>query len=163
MYERILVPVDLEQESSWRTALPQAVELAQFYRAKLYLATLALVPQPSWEVPEEMGSLSTLTRQRPSEGVSPASEQDSLYQKAGEGLATLRREYVPGDLEAKWVVRLDSGPICQGIRQLASELHADLIVMASSYLHWSEHSLDLECNAARVVRDINCSVFVVRP
>lgn len=40
MFKTILVPIDLAQESSWRFALPEALELARGGPAKIVVFTL---------------------------------------------------------------------------------------------------------------------------
>ena len=42
MYQQILVPVDLNEESSWRIALPRAIEYAKAFGASLHI--LAVIP-----------------------------------------------------------------------------------------------------------------------
>ena len=40
MYKTILVPIDLDQQSSWDKALPIAVEYSQIFGARLHAATV---------------------------------------------------------------------------------------------------------------------------
>ena len=40
MYKRILLPIDLDQPSSWERALPQALELAKASDASLHVMTV---------------------------------------------------------------------------------------------------------------------------
>ena len=40
MYASILVPVDVAHESSWKHALPQAIELARAHRARVTVLTV---------------------------------------------------------------------------------------------------------------------------
>ena len=40
MYKEILLPIDLNHESSWRKALPCALELAKAFGARLHIMTV---------------------------------------------------------------------------------------------------------------------------
>ncbi len=141
MYKRILLPVDLDQESSWGMALPVALEYCQIFGARLYLMTVL----------PDFGT-SMIGTYFPPDFVEKA-EKD-----AGTRLETLAREKVSPNVPVEW--RVARGTVYEEILDVAREVHADLIVMASHRPALKDYLLGP--NAARVVRHSDVSVLVVR-
>jgi nucleotide-binding universal stress UspA family protein len=138
-FEKILIPVDLGHESSWREALPTAVDQAQHAGGELHLVTVA---------PEEPPQLAWL----------PDDYSAKMIKHANEHLAKLIEEQVPKGMKAQQHVR--QGTIYSEIVHLAKEINIDLIVMASHRPELKDFLLGP--NAAKVVRHAECPVLVMR-
>jgi len=141
MYKKIFVPIDINQESSWKLALPQALEYAKRDGAKLYLFTA--VPDFGLSI---AGSFF------------PKDYAEKAMQHAEYELKALARNHVPSDVNCTCYVK--HGTIYKQITQAANELGADLIVLTSHRPEAKDYLLGP--NAARVVRHAAQSVFVVR-
>lgn len=138
---RILFPVDLRDESSWRHALPVAVEEARNHQAELHIVMVLPdvdVYLPAVRLPKDYN------RRRLQEGA--------------KDLEAFARERVPEDVPYTCTVK--SGTVYREILKAAQEADADLVVMASH--RPSLRDFLLGPNAARVVRHARCSVLIVR-
>ena len=140
MYKRILLPIDIGQESSWQIALPVAIEQARLNQAELH--TLAIAP----ETPPQLGFL-------------PKDYGSKMLDHAQEKLQEILKDQMPKDITHHQHVR--QGSVYKQILALAAELNVDLIIMASHQPGGLEDYL-LGPNSARVVRHGHCSVLVVR-
>lgn len=141
MYKKILVPIDINQASSWETALPTAIKMAKENDAKLFLFTV--VPDFGMAV---VGSFF------------PKDYAQKAMEHAEYELKAVARNHVPADMKATCYVR--HGSIYKEINKAADSLGADLIVLASHRPEASDFLLGP--NAARIVRHAAQSVFVVR-
>lgn len=141
MYKKILLAVDLNEESSWRKALPTAVALSRGFGAALHLLTV--VPR----VPANV-----LSQYFP-EGF----ERETVRKAEAELKALCERE-IPKEIAP--VARTTYGNVYDEILRVATEIDADLIVMASHRPELNDYLLGP--NAARVVRHSDRSVLVVR-
>ena len=139
MYSNILVPVDLEEPSSWEKAVPTALALARCFGAKVGLVHVVsdatLASQAQW---------SGLALRR-------------IVEIARARLCHLADELRAGNELQSHVA---TGRVFRGILDIVEQENADLIVLAS-------HRPDLRDlligeNAERVVRHARCSVLVVR-
>lgn len=139
MYSSILVPIDLDEVSSWSKAVPTAMALAHCFNARLTLATIVeekvAAREAQWTAIGYRELLST-TRAR-----------------LGLLADTLR-----GDTPME--TRVGTGSIGGGIIDLAQQASADLIVLASHRPEMRDWLIG--ANASRVVRHAGCSVLVVR-
>ena len=141
MYRNMLVAVDLTDVSSWKKALPTAVELCKTFGATLHL--LAVVPDFGMTVVGQYF---------------PENYAAESIKKAEEELRDLAARNVPGDIPVK--PRVAFGTVYEEILSAARKIGADLIVMASHRPGLEDYLLGP--NAARVVRHAGCSVMVVR-
>jgi nucleotide-binding universal stress UspA family protein len=141
MYEHILLPVDLNEKSSWEKALPVALTLAEDYKSTLHIVTV--VP--------EMG-LSIVGSFLP-KGFEEKAKVDAL--KAVEKFC---EEHIGSKAPHK--AHIAQGPIYQKIIETADRVNCDLIVLAAHRPELSDYLLGP--NAARVMRHANQSVMVVR-
>ena len=139
MFKHIMVPIDLQEATSWARAFPVAVEAAKRDDARL---TLITVMQTSQALALSMA---------------PGIFAFRLDEMESE-LAGLRARLVPPDLPGESIVR--EGSIYAEILSAARELGVDLIVMASHRPEMKDYLIG--SNAARVVRHAPCSVMVVR-
>ncbi len=141
MYKSILLPVDLNQESSWNRTLPVAVDMAKSMSAKIHVVTV--IPDFGMAV---VGSFF------------PANYEENAKKETQSALDAFVKDNLPTDLIADAVVL--SGTIYKEIIQSAEASNCDLIVMASHRPETKDYLLGP--NAARVVRHAQQSVFVVR-
>lgn len=141
MFKSILLPIDLGHESSWRKALPAAIDLARGNSAVLNIMTV---------VPDFGMSIVSLNF--------PAEFLEEGLSKTGEALAEFVQKHIPGDIPVKSHVA--QGTIYSEIIDAADKLGCDLIVLASHRPEMRDYLLGP--NASRVVRHAIQSVFVVR-
>lgn len=144
----ILIPVDLDHESSWKRALPAAIDQARLIGGKVTLMTVVpnITAGLDWRyaVRGETGSLKYNLKE--------------IEQAAGIRLKELMGQFVPADLQGETVVA--HGTIYHEIVQTAERLGAALIVMASHRPSLKDYLLGP--NAARVARHARRSVHIVR-
>jgi nucleotide-binding universal stress UspA family protein len=141
MIKSILLPIDLNHESSWEKALPQAVSLAQTHGAKIHVLTV--IPDFGMSMvgaffPRDYSARATR-------------ETKSQMEK-------WIKDNIPDGVEAQFMVL--HGPIYKEILAAADQVKADMIVMASHRPEMQDYLLGP--NAARVVRHATQSVMVVR-
>ncbi len=141
MYRKILLSVDLHDEASWAKALPSALELCQAFHAELHVVTV--VP----DLP--LGLVNLYMAQDAGK---------KLVTAAKDGLTEFIEKRIPAGFKVKWHVV--HGSVYRSILDLADNIDADLIVMASHRPAMGNYLLGP--NAARVVRHATRSVLVVR-
>ena len=141
MFQNILLPVDLNQESSWQKALPIAVEYCNAFGAALHV--MNVVP--------DFGS--ALVGSYFPEGF----EKKSL-EGAREQLHDFVGQHVPDGVTVQHVVGY--GTVYEEILRVAREIEADLILLAAHRPELKDFLLGP--NASRVVRHFDGSVLVVR-
>ncbi len=138
MYKTILLPLDPEQENSWRNALPRALELARFYNANLYITTVLPEDQVHpWQ--DKPGEVSSDLEAR---------------------LEAFVRDHVPPELPIYWFIVSGVHSVHRGIRQAACEVDADLIVLASHNPRITD--VLLGSSASQVALHSDRSVLIVR-
>ncbi len=142
MYKRdILLTVDLTDESSWRKALPVAVEYCRAFGSTLHLLTV--VPDFGMTVVAQYF---------------PEDYPDRATERASRELHQLSAKHAPPELRVQHIVAY--GRIYEQILDTAKRIDADLIVMASHRPELKDYLIGP--NAARVVRHADRSVLVVR-
>lgn len=141
MYQRILVPVDLNDASSWAKSLPTAVRLCETFGASLHL--LCVVPDFGMPIVSQYF---------------PPDHQAKLRAEFEARLADLQAKEVPTSVNCGHTVL--EGKVYDQILAAADGQNIDLIVMGSHHPELSDYLLGP--NAARVVRHADCSVMVVR-
>lgn len=141
MFKSILLPIDLDQKSSWEKALPVAEEIARDYKAKLHIVSV----MPTFGLPMV----------------------SQFFPEGFEKKATAEAEKLLGEMvalncadAAAVTIKLIHGTIYDEIMKYADKHSCDLIVMASHRPELQDYLLGP--NAARVVRHAKSSVFVVR-
>lgn len=139
MFRSILVPVDLDEPSSWAKALPVATALRDKFGAALAVATvvpdLRLALEVQW---------------------SPIGFQE-LVDTAKATLDTLADTLERADAVERYV---ETGGVYAGVLAVAERIGADLIVLAAHRPAMRDFLLGT--NASRIVRHARCSVLVVR-
>lgn len=142
MYQKIMLPVDLNEESSWTKALPTAVALCRSFDASLHVVTVL----PDYRMPL-VGSYF------------PKDFSKKAHEAISEAQHEFIREHVPEDLTVQSVI-VDGSP-WEAIIKAGKKLEVDLIVMAS---HNKRKFTDyvLGPNAEHVVHHAKISVMIVR-
>ena len=143
MFRTIVVPVDLEDEGSWRKALPVAIDYVRHTGAELHVITV---------VPDHMLRMTVVAQ------LIPEGYEEQLMGDASERLSRMLEATVPDDMTVQRAVRL--GSIYKEIMRYARDCQADLIIMAAHRPELSDYLLGP--NAAQVVRHADCSVWTIR-
>jgi nucleotide-binding universal stress UspA family protein len=140
MFNTILIPIDLAHDSSWRKALPIAIDQARNPGVQLYVMTVVDLNLNITEIrlPENFNR--------------------EYREKTEHRLQEVVKQQVPSDIQVQYIVR--DGRVYREILAVADEIKADLIVMASHNPALKDYLLG--ANSARVVRHADCSVLVVR-
>lgn len=141
MYKDILVPIDLDDESSWKAALGHAVELAKAFGARLHLLTV--VPDFGMAMVAQYF---------------PKDYEHKVLEEARENLHAFTKDHIPDGVQVQHVV--GHGRVYDEILRVAEDIKCDLILMASHRPELRDYLLGP--NAARVVRHSKRSVLVVR-
>lgn len=141
MYQTILLTVDLNEESSWKKALPTALELCRLQGAKLHVMTV--IPDFGMAI---VGSFF------------PDGYENRALADTEKALKEFIAVHIPGDLDVASDVC--NGTVYEEILDTAKRVGADLIVMAAHRPGQADYLLGP--NAARVVRHADCSVLVIR-
>jgi len=141
MIKSILLPVDLNHQSSWDKALPHAVSLAQTHGATIH--ALTVIPDDGMSL---VGSYF------------PKGFSEEATKTTQATLAAWLADNIPEGVAAESHVL--HGPIYKEIIAAADSLKCDVIVMASHRPEMKDYLLGP--NAARVVRHAPQSVLVVR-
>jgi nucleotide-binding universal stress UspA family protein len=141
MYKDVLLPIDLNHESSWRKALPVAVAVCKQFQANLHLLTV--IPDFGMSMVSQYF---------------PENHQQQMKKNALDGLHALSREHVGNDVSVQHIV--GEGTAYQIILETAQDMNADLIVLAAHRPELKDYLLGP--NASRVVRHAKCCVYVIR-
>lgn len=142
MFRDILLPIDLGEESSWRKALPLAMEYAGRFGSKLHFLSVL----PDFRMPMVSQYF-------------PKDFEEKARAELDDRLHAFVRERVSGDVEVGHVV-VAEGCAYEKILEAAEDINADLILLASH--RPGRQDFLLGSNADRVVRHFKGSVLVVR-
>lgn len=149
MYKKVLVPIDIQQRSSWTAALPVAVHEAEASGAGLAVMTV---------VPDFFAGVDWRYAIRGETGGSEDYDLRALMDQARARVQEIAGQHVPADLPLEVVVK--HGTPYREILDAAAELDADLIVLAAHRPSLKDYLLGP--TTARVVRHADASVHVVR-
>ena len=141
MFNDILIPIDLNDDSSWSKSLPTAVAFCRQFGSNLHVVTV--LPDFGMSIVGQFF---------------PAGYDKTVAAQVLEQLHGFVREHVPEDIQVQHIVA--KGTVYEQILQVGQKIDADLIVLASHRPELSDYLLGP--NAARVVRHADCSVMVVR-
>lgn len=142
MYNKILLPIDLNHKRSWQKALPTALNFCQTYGASLHVITVA----PDFGLPLVGGFF-------------PKEFADKAKKTLTDSLRDFVKEHVPKDVKVQRIVA--DGKAYEAILRVAKKIDVDLIIMASHKRKRLEDYL-LGTNALRVVQQSKRSVMIVR-
>jgi nucleotide-binding universal stress UspA family protein len=140
---KIVLPLDLDEESSWRKALPTAVDFARHSGAQLHVMTV---------VPDEHIAMTIVAQ------LIPEDYEQRIVEEARQRLDALLKRHAPDDLAIRQAVRC--GSIYKEILHYARDTQADLVITAAHRPAMRDYLLGP--NAAYIVRHAGCSVWVVR-
>lgn len=142
MFQKILLPVDLNEEASWKKALPTAVTLCQTFGASLHIVTV----MPEFKMPM-VGAYF------------PKNFSEKAHAAIKEAQRMFIQENVPEGVKTQSVL-VDGSP-WEAIINVGKKLDVDLIVMAS---HTKHKFVDyvLGPNSEHVVHHAKVSVMIVR-
>jgi len=141
MTKSILLPVDLNHESSWNKAILQAVSLAKANGADLHVLTV---------IPDYGSSMVG--------SFFPDGFADKALSETKAALDALVSKHIPPGINT--TAHAVHGTIYKRILAAADDNGCDLIVLGSTRPSMQDYLLGP--NAARVVRHAKQSVFVVR-
>ncbi|MDV7341197.1 universal stress protein [Terasakiella sp. A23] len=141
MYKEILLPIDLAEPSSWKKALPSAIQICETFGTRLHVMTV---------VPDFGSSLVG--------SFFPKGFQETATEEVKKQLKEFVAENIPDHINVQRVV--DNGVVYDEILGMSENLDIDLIILSSHRPKLGDYLLGP--NAARVVRHAKCSVFVVR-
>ena len=141
MYKNILLAVDLNDEASWKRALPEAIELVRASGGKLNVMTV--IPDFGMSIVGQFF---------------PKNYEKDVSKKVLAALHEFVKSNIPDDIKVRHAV--GEGNVYEAILDMAKEMSADLIVVSSGRDDLKDFLLGP--NAARIVRHAGCSVLVVR-
>jgi nucleotide-binding universal stress UspA family protein len=141
VFKSILVPIDVQHESSWRTVLPVAARIAGETGAKMHV--LCVVPPIGLPL---VGAFF------------PEDYESKAVEASKAALADIVSRTELGEVRPQ--MHVTRGVVYEAILACAEELGSDLIVLAAHRPELKDYLLGP--NAARVVRHARQSVFVVR-
>jgi universal stress protein F len=139
MYSSIIVPIDLDEPSSWQEAVPTALAMSKCFGARVALvhviSDVLLAVEAEWS------------------GLAMRRILDVARARLGLLVDELKAD---NDID----VHVATGSIYRGVLDVAEQVRADLIVLASHRPEMKDFLIGE--NAERVVRHARCSVMVVR-
>jgi len=141
MFNTILLPIDLNHESSWVKALPTALEFARASGGSLHILTV--VPDFGMSIVDQFF---------------PEGYEKKMADKVLQKLHDFVDANVPAEMKVQHIV--GQGSVYEVILSIAAKITADVIVMGAHRPELKDYMLGP--NAARVVRHASCSVMVVR-
>ena len=142
MTSRILVPVDLAHEESWRRVLPEALGEARLRDAELHL--VAVVP--------DFGSVLVADH-------FPQGFEQDVIEKAHTTLREMKEQSVPSNVRCE--AHVAHGHAAEQILAWADKLEVDLIILAS-HRPDALRTLFVGSIADKIVHNARQSVLVVR-
>ena len=143
MVQTIVLPLDLDEESSWRKTLPTAVEFARRSGAQLHVLNV---------VPDHHIRMMIVAQ------LIPEGYERRVVDNAKLRLSAILKQHAPADLPIHQAVR--RGSIYEQILRYVRDTEADLVIMAAHRPEMSDFLLG--SNAAQIVRHADCSVWIVR-
>lgn len=141
MFKKILIPVDVDEEATWKKAAEVAAHMAESSGAELHVITV--VPDFGLSI---VGSYF------------PEDFEVKALKKAGEELDKFVTSHFSGKIDVH--AHVAHGKIYQEIISAADKLECDAIVMASHRPELKDYLVGP--NAERVVRHATQSVVIVR-
>jgi len=141
MYKDILLPIDLEHPSSWKKALPVAVEYAETSKAAIHVMTV--IPDSGMAIVNHYFSKDAVKK---------------IIEETKEKLKEFVSAQIPKSITVQHIVT--TGNVYESIINAAKRIDADLIIMSAHRPELKDYLLGP--NSARVVRHSDRSVLVVR-
>ena len=142
LFEKILLPIDINDSMSWKKTLPTAISIVQS-NPNSQLWILSVIPNFGMNIVESYF---------------PKGWTKEVNTKTKEAIDKIVKEYVPETIVPNIIV--GRGVVYQVILENASQLEIDLIVMSASNQGSKEYLLGP--NVARVSRHSEASVLIKR-
>jgi len=142
-FQNLLVPIDLEDESTWSKPLSTAVEYAGWTGAKVHVMTV---------VPNEMMNMSVVAQYITEDF------EKTLRNDAKKKLAAAVKKHVPAKVDIQQIVHL--GRISHEILETARDIDADLIIMAAHKPKFGDFMTGSTTD--QVIHRASCSVWITR-
>ena len=142
LFEKILLPIDINDSMSWKKTLPTAISIVQS-NPNSQLWILSVIPNFGMNIVESYF---------------PKGWTKEVNTKTKEAIDKIVKEYVPETIVPNIIV--GRGVVYQVILENASQLEIDLIVMSASNQGRKEYLLGP--NVARVSRHSEASVLIKR-
>ena len=143
MYKDILLPVDITDENSWKSALQVVVEYMEAFGSNLHV--LYVVSDYGMSIVAQYF---------------PKSSLDELISKANEDLHEFVNKHIPEKVRSNVQHIIGKGAVYDCIIDTSERINADIIVMPAHRPELRDYLLGP--NSAKVVRHSNISVLVVR-
>ncbi|MXN66288.1 universal stress protein [Stappia sp. GBMRC 2046] len=140
MYKAVLLPVDLDHESSWKKALPVALKITETFGAELHVITVV------------QDIRSSMVSQ-----YFPSDFEEKAVRKAADTLNDFVKDKISGITVHEHVA---VGRVFRAIMECADENGCDLIVMASHRPEMTDYLIGP--TAEHVTRHTDKSVLIVR-
>lgn len=141
MFRDILLPVDLNHDSSWRKSLPVALKLVEAFGARLHIMTV--IPAFGMSIVGQFF---------------PEDYEDKALETARQALHRFSQDHLPDNVAVQHIVC--HGTVYEEIIREAKAIGADLVVMTAHRPELRDYLLGP--NASRVVRHAPVSVMVIR-
>lgn len=138
MYQRILLPVDLNEKI--QVTITTAVDYAKQFGASLHILTV--IPDFGKNIAQYF----------------PGNADDRIMAGAGDALKKFAAQHVPSSIQAETSVA--QGTVYEVIIEAAERLQSDLIIMGAHRPELKDYLLGT--NASRVVRHSQRSVLILR-
>lgn len=144
MYQNILYPVDIFDESSWQNSLPIVKEYCATFKANLHIMTA--IPDYGMSIVSQYF---------------PKGSVDTLVDKTKQALHNfVEREIQDKKVKVSNVIVSKGGAVYQSIIDTAEKINADLIMISAHRPDLKDYLLGP--NSAKVVRHSKISVLVMR-
>lgn len=141
-FKKILLPIDINDEDSWKKTLPTCVSMIEKSSdCKLYI--LSVIPNFGMSMVEEYF---------------PAGWMKEISDKTKLELDKIITKYVPKKIAPEVII--GKGVVYQAVIEHSVKLEIDLIVMAASHSASKEYLLGP--NVAKVARHAEVSVLICR-
>jgi len=141
--QNILVPVDLDEQSTWGKPLSTALEYAGWAEAKVHVMTV---------IPNEMMKMSVVSQ------FITEDFEEKLRNDAKQRLASVVQKCVSVETEVQQIVHL--GNISHEILETVRDIEADLIIMAAHKPKFGDFLTGSTTD--QIVHRAPCSVWIIR-
>jgi universal stress protein F len=141
MYKNIVVPIDLSDSFSWKSAFPVALSFVRIFGAELHL--IHIIPDLGISMFEEYIPHTWISAQK---------------EKYSTQLDRLIAQHVPNEIKVKKFI--GRGPVYDGIINYAESVKADLLIVPAIRPQLQDYMLG--SNVSKIVRHAKISVLVVR-
>lgn len=141
MYKNIVIPIDLSTKYSWKSVIPQVLNLANAFGSNIHM--IHVIPDYGLAMVEDYLPKDWLRDQK---------------KKSSDHIEELIKKYFPQDFSVSYFVT--KGAVYDQVIQYANKVEADLIVLSAVRPELRDYMLGP--NASKIVRHSQTSVLVIR-